>query len=437
LRILDRGVLDRRRDRMEQRMPRGSRRASARGKIGPFPLWAVIAAAVVLAGAGVAVAVAGTGDDGKAPSVPGTFASAGAPPASAAAASSAAAGCAESLVAKMPLEQQAAQLLMIGTPLSSPLNAAQTIQKYRIGGIFLAGRSSASAASLRQQIAQLQDAARQNGGLALQIGIDQEGGQVQTLKGTDFPAIPTAVNQGRLDTATLKSRTAEWAGRLKDIGVTIDLAPVADVVPADVGKANPPIGGFERQYGSTPDPVAEDVSTVVTAVQGAGVLTTLKHFPGLGRVRVNTDTSTGARDDLTTADDASLKPFRSGIAAGSAAVMISSATYPKLDAGNVAAFSAPIITDLLRGKLAFDGLVLSDDLGAAVAVGSVPVGQRAVKFVQAGGDMALSVRLSDAAPMSEALVAAAKADPAFAKRVTQSATRVVNSKVRAGVATCG
>ncbi|WP_433207282.1 glycoside hydrolase family 3 N-terminal domain-containing protein [Dactylosporangium sp. CS-047395] len=414
-------------------MPRGSRRNAE-----PWRVWAIVAVVVVvLIGAGVAYAGFSDGGDSPSPgsaAAPGT--SSGTRPSSGAA-PSASTGCAESLVAKMPLELQAAQLLMIGTPLSSPLGATSTLGKYKLGGLFLAGRSSTSAATLRGQIAQLQEAAKQNGGLALQIGIDQEGGQVQTLKGDDFPAIPTAVNQGKLDASTLSSRTAEWAGRLKNVGITIDLAPVADVVPAEIGKSNPPIGGFERQYGSTPDPVAEDITTVVTAVQGAGVQTTLKHFPGLGRVRVNTDTSTGAQDTVMTADDPYLKPFASGIKAGSTAVMISSATYPKLDSHNVAAFSSPIITDLLRGKLGFDGLVMSDDLGAAVAVSSVPVGQRAVKFIQAGGDMPLSVRLADAQPMTDALIAAAKADPNFAKRVTQSATRVVRSKVNAGLTTCG
>lgn len=428
-------------------MPRGTRRAGGRGRIGPFPVWGIASAGVAAVVVAVVVAFAGTGGGaGQHPASgdgPNSAASDGTNPvpggssAGGASSNAAAAGCAASLVAKMSVEQQAGQLLMIGTPIGSPSNATQTIQRYHVGGIFLAGRSTASAASLRQAIGQLQDASRQAAGLALQIGIDQEGGQVQTLKGADFPAIPSALSQGRLDRGTLSDRTGEWATRLKGIGVTIDLAPVADVVPADVGKANPPIGGFDRQYGSTPDPVAADVATVVTAVQGAGVLTTLKHFPGLGRVRVNTDTSTGARDDLTTAGDPSLKPFSSGIAAGSAAVMISSATYPKLDAANVAAFSAPIVTDLLRGRLGFTGLVLSDDLGAAVAVGSVPVGQRAVRFVQAGGDMVLSVRPTDAGPMSEALVAAAKANPSFAARISESATRVVQSKIRAGLAGCG
>ncbi|GAA3214380.1 glycoside hydrolase family 3 protein [Dactylosporangium siamense] len=405
--------------------------ARLHGRFGPLPRWVVAVGAVVLiAVAAVWYVTAGSGTpaENARTSGPSTGASAAGSP-------SPSADCATTLVAKLTLEQQVGQLVMIGTPIETPLNAVPAIQRYQLGGIFLAGRSTASAASLKEAIGQLQAAAPTTG-LGLQIGIDQEGGQVQTLKGADFPAIPTAVNQGKLDDATLAANTAEWAGRLKAIGVTIDLAPVADVVPADVGKANPPIGGFDRQYGSTPEPVAADVATVVTAMQGAGVLTTLKHFPGLGRVRVNTDKATGARDDVTTADDPALQPFVKGIEAGSAAVMISSATYPKLDAANVAAFSAPIVTGLLRQKLGFDGLVLSDDLGAAVAVNSVPLGQRAVRFITAGGDVALSVRLSDAGPWTDALIAAAKADPAFAARVVESATRVVRAKVRAGLARC-
>jgi beta-N-acetylhexosaminidase len=218
--------------------------------------------------------------------------------------------------------------------------------------------------------------------------------------------------------------------------VTIDLAPVADVVPSSLGKGNPPIGAFNRQYGSTPGPVATDVATVVTAAQAAGVQTTLKHFPGLGRVRANTDTSRDARDDTTTATDPALEPFAKGIAAGSTAVMISSARYPKLDPDAIAAFSQPIVTGLLRQKMGFDGLVMSDDLGAAEAAGTVPVGERAVRFIRAGGDLVLTVRPSDASPMTEALLKAARADKSFAARVTESAGRVLRSKANAGRLTC-
>lgn len=341
--------------------------------------------------------------------------------------------CVTSTVTGLSQQARVGQVLMIGTQVNNPPGLADTVRRYQLGGAFLAGRASPSADTLRQGILSLQ---RTAGAIPLQIAIDQEGGQVQTLKGADFPLIPSAVQQGQWDDATLRSRTTDWAKRLIEAGVTLDLAPVADTVPAGTGDANPPIGAFDRQYGSSPDQVADKVHTVVTAAQAAGVLTTLKHFPGLGRVRANTDTSTQAVDNTTTADDPYLKPFTSGIEAGSAAVMISSARYPKLDPDSVAVFSTPIITGLLRQRLGYTGLIVSDDLGSAVAVGSVPVGERAVRFIQAGGDLALSVKASDAGPMSAALLAAAQASPAFDARVTDAAARVIRSKYRAGLLTC-
>jgi beta-N-acetylhexosaminidase len=339
-------------------------------------------------------------------------------------------------VSKLTVDQRVGQVLMIGTPASGPLPLADTVARYHLGGAFLAGRSSQGAAPLRQAVRTLQDRATAGGDLPLQIALDQEGGQVQTLSGADFPTIPSAVEQGKLDAATLRTRTTDWARRLTAVGITMDLAPVADTVPAGTGGANPPIGKFNRQYGSTPDDVARGVSTVVSAAQSAGLTTTLKHFPGLGRVRANTDTSTAAVDSVTTADDPFLKPFASGIAAGSGAVMMSLARYPKLDPDNVAAFSAPIVTGLLRQRMGYTGLVVSDDLGVAAAVGQVPLGERAVRFVRAGGDMVLTIRQSDAGPMVAALLAAARASSAFEARVTDAARHVVRSKYQAGLLPC-
>jgi beta-N-acetylhexosaminidase len=268
------------------------------------------------------------------------------------------------------------------------------------------------------------------------VGLDQEGGTVQTLSGPDFPTMPSAVDQGKWDVATLKSRAADWATRLHGIGVTIDLAPVADVVPAGTGSSNPPIGQLNRQYGSSPSAVATDVSTVVGAIQGAGVLTSVKHFPGLGRVKFNTDKSTKAVDDETTATDPSLQPFISGMKAGSGAVMVSSASYPKLDPSAIAAFSSPVITGLLRQKLGYTGVVMSDDLGAAVAASTIPVGDRAVRFVKAGGDMILSVRTTDATFFSAALIAEAKSNAAFDTQVKDAVRRILISKQHAGILHC-
>lgn len=341
--------------------------------------------------------------------------------------------CVTSTAAAMSAQQRAGQVLMIGTPVDEPGRLRDEIRELHLGGVFLAGRSSRSAAALRGDITALREAGGENPPL---IALDQEGGSVQTLKGRDFPLIPSAVRLGAGPPAKLRSEVRDTAGRLAGIGVTVNLAPVADTVPADVGEANPPIGGFRRQYGSDPAKVAAAISDVVPASQGEGVLTILKHFPGLGRVRSNTDTSRDAVDRTATVDDLHLEPFAAGIRAGSAGVMMSSASYPKLDAKNIAVFSEPIITGLLREKLGYDGMVMSDDLGAADAAENVTVGDRAVRFVEAGGDLVLSIRPEDAAPMSEALIRAAERDPAFQHRLTEAVQHVLRAKEQAGLI-CG
>ncbi len=350
--------------------------------------------------------------------------------------SAGAGACVASALGRLSLQQQAGQVLMVGTPITGPAALADTMRRYHLGGVFLAGHAPLAASVVTRSIASLQSTARAAGDIPVHVALDQEGGEVQSLRGSDFPPIPSAVQQGKLSTSALRSQATTWAHRLARVGVTLDLAPVADTVPAGTAGTNPPIGELDRQYGSTPGAVAQDIGTVVTAVQSAGVLTTLKHFPGLGRVTANTDTSTHAVDNATTATDPFLQPFISGIHAGTAAVMISSASYPKLDAHAIGPFSSAIVTGLLRQRLGFTGLIVSDDLGAAVAPSGVPVGQRAVRFIQAGGDLVLTVKSSDAGPMVDALVAAAKGSPAFATRLNDAARHVIASKARAGLLGC-
>ncbi|GAA3921789.1 beta-glucosidase [Amorphoplanes auranticolor] len=341
-------------------------------------------------------------------------------------------GCVDTILAGLSPAERAGQVLMIGTPVGSPRDLGSVVARHDLGGVFLAGRSSRSAAGLRADVAALQRRA----GTPLLVALDQEGGSVQTLKGSDFPLMPSAQRLGAGPPAKLRGTVRDTAQRLAGIGVTVNLAPVADTVPAKLGEGNPPIGGFHRQYGSDPDAVAEDVATVVAASQGAEVLTILKHFPGLGRVRANTDTAVRVVDNTATVDDPYLKPFVAGIKAGSAGVMISSATYPKLDGSSIAAFSKPIVTGLLRERLGYTGLVMSDDLGAADSASSLPVGERAVRFVAAGGDLVLTIRPQDAAPMAASLIAEARTSAPFATRLTEAARHVLQAKDRAGLLTC-
>jgi beta-N-acetylhexosaminidase len=342
------------------------------------------------------------------------------------------ADCVTRTLGRLTPAELAGQVLMIGTSVDSPGELGDTMRRYHLGGVFLHGRSTHTAGQLRPGIAALRRATT----IPPLISLDQEGGNVQTLKGPDFPVLPSAQKLGSGSAATLRSTTADSARRLAGIGVTMNLAPVADTVPAPLGERNPPIGYWHRQFGSDPARVAASIRVVVPASQDARVLTVLKHFPGLGRVTANTDTSPDAVDNMATGKDPYLQPFAAGIESGSAAVMMSSARYPKLDPSTIAAFSSPIVTGLLRQKLGFQGLIMSDDLGAAAALESVPVGQRAVRFVAAGGDMVLTIRPGDASPMASALIAKAGSDPAFRTRLSDAARRVLVTKERAGLLTC-
>ena len=125
------------------------------------------------------------------------------------------------------------------------------------------------------------------------------------------------------------------------------------------------------QYGSDPKAVADHVAAFVDGMTAAGVATTAKHFPGLGRVAENTDFASGVVDTVTTADDPDLEPFRRAIDAGVPAVMLSLATYERMDPDHLAAFSWPIIGGVLEDSLGFGGIVMSDSLSAE-AVSSMP-----------------------------------------------------------------
>lgn len=326
--------------------------------------------------------------------------------------------------------------MMVGLEVTDPLARYDELAALRIGNVFLAGRSTAGAEFIRTVAAQMQADALVTTGTYLHVAVDQEGGNVQTLRGPGFTDLPTALEQAAGGAEALGSLTARWAAELTAAGITLDLAPVADVVPPGTAASNPPIGAASRQYGSDPAMVSPLLAAVVTAMEQAGVGATIKHFPGLGRVRVNTDTSTGAVDEQTTADDPALQPFIAGIEAGTTSVMVSSASYPQLDPDNLAPFSTRIIQRLLKDGLGYTGVVMSDDLGRAVAVSGRTPGQRAVDFVAAGGDLVLTVAVDDAEPMTAALIERAGNDPAFAARLDDAALRILISKQDAGLLLC-
>jgi len=269
--------------------------------------------------------------------------------------------------------------------------------------------------------------------IGLYIAVDQEGGKVQRLSGSGFSKIPAASTQGTWPADKLTTNATKWAQQLNAVGVNLNLAPVTDTVPSSMLKTNKPIGVLGRQFGSSAKLVGDQAATYIQAMNAGGVQACVKHFPGLGRITGNTDTATtGVTDKTTKADDSYVGAFKTAIAAGPAMVMISMATYSKIDAKHPAVFSSAVITDLLRGQLGWNGVVISDAMNAAT-IKSTAVGQRGVEFVKAGGDIAIFMSVADVTKAAAGMKKLAQSDEAFAAQIDAAVMRVLKAKAAAGL----
>ena len=327
--------------------------------------------------------------------------------------------------------QRVGQLLMVDCSSTGVSQATlDAISDDGAGSVILDGTSYASLTATATITARLQRAAP--AGVGLFVATDQEGGLVQRLRGAGFSSVPSALEQGAESPASLRADAAQWGAELRRAGVNVDLAPVLDIVPVGWG-SNPPIGDLDREFGHTAATVTSHGLAVVAGLAQAGVDATVKHFPGLGRTRGNTDLSTGVQDTVTVRHDPYLAPFAAAVDAGAPLVMMSTAIYSKIDSARPAAFSPTIVTGMLRGDLGFHGVVISDDLGVAKQVSGYSVGARAVAFIEAGGDIVLTVDASLAATMTAAILARTRTDPAFKAQVNSAAFRVLQAKQARGL----
>ncbi len=167
----------------------------------------------------------------------------------------------------------------------------------------------------------------------------------------------------------------------------------------------------------------------------SGVAVTLKHFPGLGRVTGNTD-FTSVTDTSTTAGDPYVQSFSRGIAANADFVMVALAKYTQIDPAHLAAFSPIVMSQMLRGSMSFRGVILSDDLGGAVAVSAIPPATRAIDFLSAGGDMIVSKTAAPADAMVRGVRSRVASDPAFKQRADEATLRILRAKQAWGLLPC-
>jgi beta-N-acetylhexosaminidase len=245
-----------------------------------------------------------------------------------------------------------------------------------LGGVVLFARNVVSPEQVAALTAELHSARSE----AL-VAIDEEGGDVTRMEaaaGSSYPGNLALGAAGDLDLT--RAVAASMGAELAAVGIDLDLAPVADV---NSNPDNPVIG--VRSFGADPDLVAAHVAAFVRGLQSAGVGACVKHFPGHGDTAVDSHHGlpvvAGGAEGL----EAALRPFRAAIAAGVRAVMTAHLVVPALGS-EPATVSRAVLTGLLRERLGYAGLVITDGLEMAAIRRTVGLAEGAVRAVEAGAD---------------------------------------------------
>ena len=323
--------------------------------------------------------------------------------------------------ARLPLEAQVGQLLLMAFDGPSvPEYIRRRLARSEGAGVILFGPNVVDARSVRALTRELQRSAR---GSAL-VATDQEGGEIRNLAFAAPEASPATL--GDVEAAAVAAR--DGARDLRAAGVNVNLAPVADVAsgPASV------LAG--RAYPGGPDEVARLAAAAVEAHARERVGATVKHFPGLGSATVNTDDGSATIEDSRGELEAvALAPFRAAVRAGVPLVMVSHARYPALDADAIASQSRPILVELLRGRLGFEGAVITDSIEAQAVLDRSDVATAAERSVRAGADVVLMTGSGSWNLVYPRLLERARSDPDFRARVGEAAARVLALKRRLGL----
>jgi beta-N-acetylhexosaminidase len=281
------------------------------------------------------------------------------------------------------------QRIMVGfRGTTAPRRLLHAVRGGDVGSVILFAANLRSRSQALALTGALQRAARAGGNPKLLIATDQEGGQVQRVPGV-APTLspPEIARTGQLSTATAQGR-ATGAG-LRRWGISWDLAPVVDVPTF----SDAFIWRQGRAFSFSAATVARYASAFTSGLQSRGVAASAKHFPGLGLATTDTDFAHLELHPTAAQRAAALKPYETMIGAGVDSVMASIAGFDAYDpSGTVAALSRPIITGLLRGRLGFSGVVITDALGSSTGHDERAAG---VLAAAAGADVLL---YTDSAP---------------------------------------
>jgi beta-N-acetylhexosaminidase len=315
------------------------------------------------------------------------------------------------------LEQQVGQLVLLSfSGTTVPPYVGDALRGRRAAGVILFGGNIASPAQLRRLTADLR-----RGSWRPIVAVDQEGGSIRRVRWAG--PVRTAAQQAAAGAVRADATAA--ARELRDAGITVTFAPVADVPSVRSSSV------ANRVFSRDPAVVSASVRAAIRGWRSGGIAATAKHFPGLGAAPVTTDdvivTIARSRAALDAVD---LPPFRAAIVAGVPLVMVGHARYPALDRARIASQSRPVIEGLLRAELGFRGVVVTDSMEAQASLSTGSITTVSERAVRAGADLVLLTGRGSYRPVYAHLLEVARRDPAFRDRVRESSARVLALKTR-------
>ncbi|WP_040949616.1 glycoside hydrolase family 3 protein [Gorillibacterium massiliense] len=336
------------------------------------------------------------------------------------------------MFSSMTLREKVGQLFICGFPdrVEGP-ESERLVKDLQVGGIIYFRRNVENAEQVGRLSAALQQTARDAGTIPLFIGVDQEGGMVARIdKG--MTAFPGSMALGATRNAEGVYAAAKASGdELRSIGVNMNFAPCLDV---NNNPLNPVIG--VRSYGESPELVAEMGCAAVRGYQEAGISATVKHFPGHG------DTADDSHHSIPVVPygekrlfDVELFPFIKAIAAGTDVIMTSHVLFPAFEPdGHTATISRKILTGLLRERLGYDGLIITDCLEMDAIAASIGVEEGAIRAIEAGADLVMvSHRLDRQTAAVNAVLKAVESGRLTEARIDASVARILELKKRRGI----
>lgn len=285
----------------------------------------------------------------------------------------------EEILKTMTLEEKIGQMMIVGVH-GHAINTdiRFMLNQYHYGGIIFFDRNMESKSQVKSFVEELQ--ANSNQKLPLFIALDEEGGRVARMK-HDLQVMPSQQEIGATGNVALaRDYASQTARNLREIGVNINFAPVADVVSTDT-----------RSFSGNPEVVTNFVMSAAKGYEDEKFFYTLKHFPGIGKSKVDPHKAlSDITDDKTTLETEDFLPFKKVISAKDNShfmVMIGHLRYTAVDAENPATISPAIITGILRNEMKFDGVVVTDDLQMGAVDGFTE--NIGVKAIKAGVDILL------------------------------------------------